>query len=248
MKKLLLLFITVFLYQCSNNDLPKKGELSFKIQKIPENVQDKYSFTDLNIDVYTNKEDYLNETNKIYSGKFNSEGKFTLSENIKFNHHYFVDIYTNDNYLSNWGYINNNPFSSVEYEHSIQLNEGLKVFLGKWNFSKYNQTHSGHTNHDRTERKKFKINKDLSVISTEEYNNIEFIVKYEIINFHGGKNGQLSLKHISTSPSETNLYPYYSSSTGSIDINSNNILINYLSDLKMIEFLDYANEYVFYAK
>ncbi|MCT4699093.1 hypothetical protein [Tenacibaculum haliotis] len=248
MKKILLLLITFFLYQCSNDNLPKEGQLSFKIQKIPESVQDKYNFTDLNVDVYANKEDYLHETNKVYSGKFNSEGKFTLSENIKYNHLYFIDIYTDDNFLSSWRENDNNSYNSVENEYLIQLSEGVRVFLGEWNFNSYNQNHYGHTNHDRTERKKLKINKDLSITSTEEYNNIEFTIQYKIIRSHGGKDGQLTLKHISTTPADTNLYPYFSSAPSSITINTSAIIINYLSDLKMLDFYDYTDEYVYYSK
>lgn len=245
MKKLLLILLTISLFSCSSTEENIQNFINLKIDDISNVVKDNYNLNDIKIIIYLTENDYINEVNPFHKGNFNDIGEFSISKDVV-SREYFIDIFTEDNQISNFG--GNYAFhsnSDATYKQTIQPTKGQRVFLGEWNFNSYNPNHYGHTTHNRTERKKLKINKDFSVVSIEEYNNIEFTVNYKITNFH---DGQLSLKHISTTPADTNLYPYFSSTPSSITINENAILINYLSDLKMIDFYDYADEYIYYNK
>lgn len=245
MKKLLLVLVTICLVGCSSNEDVTENFINLKIDDIHNIVKGNYSLNDIKVIIYLNESDYLNEVNPFYKGNFNSTGEFSISKNVIYQE-YFIDVFTEDNQISNFG--GNHTFypnTSATFHEIIQPTKGRRIFLGEWSFSSYNQNHYGHTTHDRTERKKLEINKDLSVISSETYNNIDFTVQYKITNLH---DGQIGLEHISTTPSDMNLYPYYSSAPSSVTVNEDAIHMNYRSDLKMIDFYDYADENVYYAK
>lgn len=251
MKKLLLILLTICLVGCSSNEplTPLKGFLKLEIDKIPSEYENNYNFTDLNIDVYLNKQDYLDEVNKIYSGNFNSEGKITISENLEYTQVYFVDIYTNDNHLSNWTYTDLNlkngsdgniliTAGNGDYSGTILLQKESRILIGEWNFAGYDG--HNHADHDRTEKTKLIINKDFSMSTSENYKTINYTVKYE---YQGN-----SVKYISTTPSDDK-YPYsgVSASSGGLK-NPNGLSIGYDPELKFIHFHDYADEFLLFSK
>lgn len=250
MKKLLLLITIINFFACSSSDsIPKEGVLNIKINEIPSDLQNTYSYTDLNIGIYSNKEDYLNETNAIYAGNFDSEGKITISNNIKNNHIYFVDIYTNDNHLSNWSYTDLDKVNFTDgniliaannhdFFETIYLEKESRILIGEWKFAGYNG--HNHTAHDRTEKLKLIINKDFSISTYEKYNNVNYTVNYK---YKGNDVGYLS-----TSPSDSG-YPYSGISNTSAGLkNPDGLSIGYDPVLKFVNFRDYADEFLLFKK
>ncbi len=244
MRKLLfLLFITCFLGCSSDNEPQEPATLSFNIFKIPENYKDKYNFSDINIQIYSSKEDYLSESNEIFNGKFDEEGKIIISDNIEYGKNYFIDIHSNDNILSNWSYGSNSTIvdSSNSINYQVILFVKTKLLIGTWNFIGY-KSHVNHGNHERTERTKLVINKDFSVTSYENYNNTEYVVRYLYKNENSS-----DLKHLSTLPTQET-YPYYSENSTSWRNNQLMELYTYNDNNTIISFLDNAYEESLYIK
>ncbi len=252
------LLLNILLVNCGSDDAELTPRLWLQVQEIPADVSDSYSFEDLNIKVYKSKDDYNQETNAVYSGKLDASGELEITNGIEKGIAYYVDIYSDDNVLSNWevslaSFDPNDALTTyTSNENSglainILLTKGSRHFVGTWNFSDYNSSHFGHETHDRTVRTTLTINKDFSVVSKETYNDKTFTVNYGI---NGVFDGQLSLNYIHTLPSESG-YPYaLGADSQSILVNTEAIYINMQADSanKLIEFYDYADEYVFYSK
>ncbi|WBX77201.1 hypothetical protein PG911_02765 [Tenacibaculum ovolyticum] len=244
MKKLLLILLTICLVGCSSdNESQESATLTFDIFKIPEDYIDKYNFSDINIKIYSNKEDYLNESNVIFNGKFDEEGKIVISDNIEYGKNYFIDIYSNDHILSNWSYKSSSTIvdSSNSVSHQVILFVKTKTLIGTWNFIGY-KSHWNHTNHERTERTKLVISKDFSVTSYESYNNTDYIIKY----LYNNENSS-DTQHLSTFPSQQT-YPYYTENSTSWQNNQVMSLYFYNDNNTIINFLDNAYEESLYGK
>jgi len=256
MKKIVFLFVLCILCGCSSDDIEKEAFLKLQIAKIPDNVSDIYSFTDIHITIYTDKNDYLNETNPFYSGKFDTQGKVTISNGIERGKIYYIDIYTNDNYLSNWKYVDfdttttdgnilisgftEDDYSGFDGFSKIYLNEKSKMLIGTWNFIGYG--HHNHSDHDRTERTKLVIGKDFSITSYEKYATTDYTVQYT----YGINNG---VGYIGTTPSDDG-YPYFGITNESGGLrNPDGIFLQFNPETdKIIKFWDYADEEALYTK
>lgn len=251
MKKLLLFFITVvFLFisnSCSdsnNEQLSITPKLHLKLSYLPTG----YKFDDFNVKIYKNKENYNNETSSIFSGKFNANGEIEINSGIEKETLYYIDVFSSDGILNNWG--SNKPVGSTEFELiqteysspkiiDVILLENRKL-IGTWNFLEY-PNHNYHKPHDLTIRKKLIINKDLSIISYEEFNNVTYKLKYEITNLN---NNSCDIKFISSEPN-LDLYPF----ADEVTLNPNGVsLIIFInnSNKTKIEFRDYAQEIINY--
>lgn len=246
MKKIILLFIFMQLLGCSSSDESISNHyINLKIDDVNNVINGSINVSDLKVVIYLSEDDYLNDRAPFFSGNFDNGGRFSLSNNVNFQD-YFIDIYTDDGSVSNFG--KNYKFKSnsdSDYFQIVQPIKGSRIFVGEWNFNSYDHNHPGHSIHDRTIRNKLKISKDYSVTSLEQYNNIQFTVKYKISVF---QDNQIILKYISTSPSDMSLYPYHKISSTSISLNTSSIVINFDESSKMISFHDYADEYIFYKK
>ncbi|RSC95886.1 hypothetical protein [Tenacibaculum singaporense] len=103
MKKIILLLGLVTLFSCSNeNNVYDEQVINIQIVEIPNEYKEKYTFSDLKVDVYLKLDDYFNEKNSFFSSNVDNEGKITISKNIQFGTRYYIDIYTEDRILSNW--------------------------------------------------------------------------------------------------------------------------------------------------
>ncbi len=146
MKKVMgLLFFVGLLSGCDSDSAPSP-RLWIQVPEIPVAVTANYSLSDINIDIYSSKDNYVNEVNPVYEGKLNSEGTIELNEGIESGVLYYVDIYTDDNVISNWspssGAFSSDPLESVSYESNefsgipitVFLVTNTKAFLGEWSF------------------------------------------------------------------------------------------------------------------
>ena len=224
-------------------------QIVLKINYVPSG----YKYEDVNVNIYKSLEDYNAGTNKVSSGTFNSEGLLEITKNIKNNVLYYIDAFSNDNILSNWG--SNKAFGTPEYKliqteyTSIKPQEVIifenRKLIGKWNFSNYSD-HSHHTAHDLTTRQKLIINKDLSIISYESYNNKSYKLNYEITMLN---NNSCEMKFLSAEPS-LNDYPFSIEAIQAIQNPNKTNLITFIpnSNKDKIEFRDHANEIVNYSK
>ncbi len=237
---------------CNGDDVITKEinpKIILKINYIPPG----YKYEDVNVNIYKSLDDYNTETNKISSGTFNSKGILEITKNIENSILYYIDAFSNDNVLSNWG--SNKAFGTPEYkliqtEYASNKSQEVIIFenrkfIGEWNFLNYSN-HSHHTTHDLTTRQKLIINKDLSIISYERYNNKNYKLNYEITMIG---NNACEMKFLSAEPSLDD-YPFALEALQAQQ-NPNKInLITFIpnSNNNKIEFRDHAFEIVNYSK
>ncbi len=165
--------------------------------------------SDLNLKMYKSREDYVNETNPVYSGKVTASGEMEITQGIKKNTIYYIDIFSGDSYLSNWEdcidivddiFTNcdaknrSNEISNIPLE--INLYRGRRQFINTWEFINY--SHIDGDLGQATDRRLVKIKKDLTVESTEFVNNVEYKVVFKITRL---RESQCTLVHVSTNPS-----------------------------------------------
>lgn len=264
MKKVMgLLFFVVLLSGCDSDSLPSP-RLWIQGPEIPTAVVGNYTLTDLNVDIYRSKEDYVNEVNPVYNGKLDAAGEVEVTQGIEKGVSYFVDIYTDDSVVSNWypaSASSSDPLELVKYVSNefseipmaIFLTTYTKTLLGEWNFVNYNATHFGHGPHDRTERTKLIIHKDFTVETFEMYNNTSFNIKSIISSISIPTSiqdgAQCFLRFEEMLPSEIG-YPYHEVAESTVSLNPDGMIITIQpnSNGKLLEFYDYVDEYVFYAK
>ncbi len=154
----------MLLISCGNSD---EGTLEAFLT-LEVNANDKwsenYTFTDLNIRVYGNKSDWIDESNELFSGNFDETGKINLT-NIGLipEQEVYVDVFTTDNVWSNWG---DNLFETGTYF----INLHSTAVIGVWDFSFIrNQIN----NMPENMPKSFTISKDLKLNMTFENNEIQ---------------------------------------------------------------------------
>ncbi len=264
MKKVMgLLFFVGLLSGCDSDSAPSP-RLWIQVPEIPVAVTANYSLSDINIDIYSSKDNYVNEVNPVYEGKLNSEGTIELNEGIESGVLYYVDIYTDDNVISNWspssGAFSSDPLESVSYESNefsgipitVFLVTNTKAFLGEWSFVGYNEQLNSYGPHDRTERTKLVIRKDFSAESFETFNGVSYSINYMITGVSGDASisdgAQCSLKYVETLPSE-NGYPYIQLAESTIALNIEpRMVIRPETNGRLLDFNDYPDENVFYGK
>lgn len=263
-KKLGLILIVVLIIGCGSDDSSPTPRLWIQVPEFPEGVAADYALTDINIDIYRSKDDYVNEVNPLYTGKLNASGELEVTNGIEKEVFYYIDLYTDDNVVSNWaaaGANFNDPLELVKYKSNefsglpitIYLTTNTKVFLGEWDFVSYNATHFGHETHDRTERTKLIIRKDFTAETFEMYNNTLFNVKSIISSFSSTisvQDGvQCFLRFKEMLPSEIG-YPYHEVGPSTVSLNPDGMIMTIQPNTngKLMEFYDYVDEYVFYQK
>lgn len=141
MKKYYYLLLGIMLsfaaLSCSGDDnLPPKvtTKFWFQLQEIDTTYSDEYTFSDFNIDIYENKENWLSETGQIFSGKFDSTGEMIIeNDKIEDGKTYFVDIYTDDDFLSNWGLDSFRRRTTNSFADQVFLTPGKRA-MGEWEF------------------------------------------------------------------------------------------------------------------
>ncbi len=238
MKKLIPFLLFIILLSCSSEE-STVGHINIEIDSIPVEYKDEYTFNDFKIKVYTTKEDYLNETNAIFSGDIDASGKIAISEGITRYKSYFVDIYTEDKVLSNWKADDLNVDSSnviifyagdvPSFFHTVYIYD-LRALVGEWDFFNFEQFQS----YDRAVRNKLVIKKDFTIQSFESYNNVDYTFNYDYTTS--------GIKLNSVTPSEEG-YPFHDNIR-----NPDVLTFWYGHEDKTLRFLDYSFEYVIYKK
>ncbi|TCI84760.1 hypothetical protein [Tenacibaculum sp. M341] len=238
MKKIIPFLLFIILLSCSSEE-STVGHINIEIDSIPEEYKDEYTFNDFKVKVYTNKEDYFNETNPIFSGNLDASGKIAVSEGITRYQSYFVDIYTEDKVLSNWKPADLNVDSSniiifyagdvPSFFHTVYMYD-LRALVGEWNFLNFDLFQS----YDRAVRNKLVIKKDFTIQSFESYNNVDYTFNYDYTT--------AGIKFNSITPSEEG-YPFHDNIR-----NPNGLIFWYDHVDKTLRFQDYSFESVTYKK
>lgn len=208
-KKISLLFIlSIILFSCSSDEPARSPKLWFKVNEILDDVKDKYSLSDLNVKIYKSHDDFLNEKNAIHSSKLDPTGEMEITKGIEKNITYFIDIFSDDSYLSNWSdcvntveniqtncAIRHKSNENSEIPIEISLNNKARQILGVWNFSKFRILGTN----EESNRKTLKVNRDLTVESIESINDVEYKLIYRVKGFTRGY--QCGIEFISVTPS-----------------------------------------------
>jgi len=210
---------------------------------LEKELSEGYSFEDFNYDVYLTKEDYLNETNKIHTGNFDSNGEVHIYENISLSQRYYVDIYTDDNHLSNWYFTDFEEFeNSIVFYASkgsytpARIFENTKTFIGKWEFVNYFLFGLDDYTNLKTERTHLIINKDFTMTSHESYNDIDITVNYTFL-------GSNQINRLSITPSEE-AYP----ASTEINYPRGESIGIYAQDVNSLSYINFAQQYALYTK
>lgn len=246
MKKIafLLLSFIHFLSCTTEETINNTASINIQINTIPEKYKDIYSFNDLKVRVYLDKDLYINENSSFFSGTIDSTGKISITGHLNANQYYYVDIYTEDKVLSNWHPTNLDTDSSEkiedtnmivlaakenpEFNYNISIND-FRAFIGKWEFFNYEFP----KDYDRATRKELIVTKDFTVKSFEYFNNVNYIFHYEYFSNE--------LAHLYTDPSLDG-YPFYQ------NIKNYYPTLSYNHDDKTLLFTDYTNESIIYKK
>ncbi len=208
-KKLLLALVSILALSCSSEYEPPAPRLWFQLSEFEEELQNKYSFSDINYKIYNTQEEWAQETNALFSGKFDETGELTI-ENLPGSKEYYVDIYTDDNFLSNWG-LNFSDSSSMAVfrsnegsglPHGFNINKSSKTALGEWRLNQVIQQGGPSPSQDRT-FVDLTINKDFEVIITDSIEGVEYKAKYTIMSM---RDDRLDLELKSVSPRFNELF------------------------------------------
>ncbi|MEL6559479.1 MAG: hypothetical protein AAFQ94_14915 [Bacteroidota bacterium] len=103
-KYFVFVLLSLVLFACGDSE----DELPKPFLRITVNPDEEFaktnSFTDLMIIVYENESDWVNQSNEIFSGSFDEEGKEDLSSiGLVNGQKVYADIFTADGVWSNWG-------------------------------------------------------------------------------------------------------------------------------------------------
>lgn len=198
-KKTLLFFISIFvLISCEKNN--SNRSLTIKLNEdLHQELLNQYSFNDINVKVYDNKNDWANESNELFSGKLNNNGVIEINDIRLTGQNYYLDIFTDDMKWNNWG---DNKFEE-SFSSTIFIILGIKPFVGEWNLSSINQ--QGNENLVRIPLN-ISIQKDFKVNFTDSVNGEIVTVKYDITNIIDNGYFDMEINENQTNNSEY-IYP-----------------------------------------
>ncbi|TVZ51398.1 hypothetical protein [Dokdonia sp. Hel_I_53] len=180
MKNLLVCFTVLFLISCTSDDeLSNTLNINLNLERVVDNM-DPYTLSDFKYALYETKEDYINEVNPIDSGSFDATGTLTITENLVFKK-YYIDIYTDDKFLSNWypsdlDVDGSNIIISPDSRNNVPFDEiyiyNHRRMVGEWEFLYYDFVNTNLP--ERATPQRLTIRKDFTATSYETFENIDF--------------------------------------------------------------------------
>lgn len=174
-KKSLLFFVSVFTFISCEDDI-SNPKATFKLDEdLHQELLNQYSFDEINVKVYENENNWINESNELFSGKLNNNGTIEIDDIELIGHSYYIDIFTDDRKWNNWG---DNEFKA-SFNSTNFLVLGIKPFVGEWNLSDINQ--QGSEALIRTPLT-ISIQKDFKLNFTDNINGEIVNIEYDIIN------------------------------------------------------------------
>lgn len=190
MKRILsTLFLICLLFSCTGDDYePRTPRLWLKIQEDHFDNYPQYTYQDINIVVYKNSGDWANEKNEIFKGTFDENGEIDIKDLDQ--NFYYVDIFSDDSFLSNWDdipesgssgggnllYLKTNETSNIP--NNIIFNEGIKKRVGHWEFYEGGELGVPYDTEDRLFLD-MDIYKDYRLVVTDSYKEKIYKAYYE---------------------------------------------------------------------